>query len=152
MMSMVDGTMTAKDAFKTMARDIISELYRIFVVKQITGFITGGLQQAFAPKLAGTGGGGGKAIGGPVQANQSYVVGERGPEMFVPSRSGSIVPNNQLGGGGGVVVNQTINVTTGVQQTVRAEIKQLMPQIADSAKAAVVDAKRRGGSYGRAFA
>jgi len=151
MMSMVQGTMTAKDAFKTMARDIISELYRIFVVKQITGFITGGLQQAFAPKLAGTGGGGGKAIGGPVQANQSYVVGERGPEMFVPSRSGSIVPNNKLGGGG-VVVNQTINVTTGVQQTVRAEIKQLMPQIADSAKAAVVDAKRRGGSYGRAFA
>jgi hypothetical protein len=72
--------------------------------------------------------------------------------MFVPSRSGSIVPNNHLGGGGGVVVNQTINVSTGVQQTVRAEIKQLMPQIADSAKAAVVDAKRRGGSYGRAFA
>jgi len=148
MMSMVDGTMTAKDAFKSMARDIISELYRIFVVKQITGFIT----QAFSPKLAGTGGGGGKAIGGPVQANQSYVVGERGPEMFIPSRSGSIVPNDKMGGGGNVVVNQTINVSTGVQQTVRAEIKQLMPQIADSAKAAVLDAKRRGGSYGRAFA
>jgi hypothetical protein len=38
-----------------------------------------------------------------------------------------------------------------VQQTVRNEIKQLMPQIAESAKSAVVDAKRRGGSYGRAF-
>ena len=50
-----------------------------------------------------------------------------------------------------VVVNQTINVSTGVQQTVRSEIKQLMPQIAQSAKSAVVDAKRRGGSYGRAF-
>ena len=57
-----------------------------------------------------------------------------------------------LGGGDTVTVNQTINVTTGVQQTVRTEIKQLMPQIAESAKAAVVDAKRRGGSYGRAFA
>jgi hypothetical protein len=56
-----------------------------------------------------------------------------------------------VGGGDTVTVNQTINVSTGVQQTVRAEIKQLMPQIADSAKAAVVDAKRRGGSYGRAF-
>ena len=55
-------------------------------------------------------------------------------------------------GGGGVVVNQVINISTGVQQTVRAEIRQLMPQIADSAKAAVSDAKRRGGSYGRAFA
>jgi hypothetical protein len=50
------------------------------------------------------------------------------------------------------VVNQTINVTTGVQQTVRAEIKSLMPQIADNAKAAVLDAKRRGGSYGGGFA
>ena len=146
-MSIAEGTMTAKDAFKTMARDIISELYRIFVVKQITGFIT----QAFAPKLAGTGGGGGKAIGGPVQANQSYVVGERGPEMFVPSRSGSIVPNNKLGGGGGVVVNQTINVTTGVQQTVRAEVLGLMPQIAEASKAAVLDAKRRGGAFAGAF-
>jgi uncharacterized phage protein gp47/JayE len=58
----------------------------------------------------------------------------------------------QGGGGGGVVVNQTINVTTGVQQTVRAEIKSLMPQIADNAKAAVLDAKRRGGSYGGGFA
>jgi len=152
MMSMVDGTMTAENAFKSMASNIIAELYRIYVVKQITGFISSAFTAAFSPKLAGTAGGGGKAIGGPVQANQSYVVGERGPEMFVPSRSGSIVPNNQLGGGGSVVVNQTINVSTGVQQTVRAEIKQLMPQIADSAKAAVVDAKRRGGSYGRAFA
>jgi phage-related minor tail protein len=79
------------------------------------------------------------------------MVGERGPELIVPSRNAQVVPNNQLGGGG-VVVNQTINVSTGVQQTVRAEIKQLMPQIADSAKAAVADAKRRGGSYGRAFA
>lgn len=147
MMSMVDGTMTAKDAFRTMAADIIKELYRIFVVKQITGFISSAIGLTAGPNPFSF-----KAIGGPVQSDKPYVVGERGPEMFVPSRSGSIVPNNQLGGGGGVVVNQTINVSTGVQQTVRTEIKQLMPQIAESAKAAVVDAKRRGGSYGRAFA
>jgi hypothetical protein len=157
MMSMVDGTMTAKDAFKTMARDIISELYRIFVVKQATGFITGAVSGMFNPaSAAGTGGGvappfAPRAMGGPVSGGRPYMVGERGPELIVPSRNAQVVPNNQLGGGG-VVVNQTINVSTGVQQTVRAEIKQLMPQIADSAKAAVADAKRRGGSYGRAFA
>jgi uncharacterized phage protein gp47/JayE len=78
------------------------------------------------------------------------MVGERGPEMIVPQRNGNVVPNNQLGGG--VTVNQTINVSTGVQQTVRAEIKTLMPQIAEASKAAVADAVRRGGSYGRAFA
>jgi hypothetical protein len=56
-----------------------------------------------------------------------------------------------VGGGGGVTVMQTINITTGVQQTVRAEIRSLMPQIADSAKRAVLDAKQRGGTYGSAF-
>lgn len=147
-MSMVDGTMKAKDAFRTMAADIIKELYRVFVVKQITGFITNAITAAF-PSFGGTPM---KAIGGPVQRGNPYVVGERGPELFVPSRTGSIVPNDKMTGGGQVVVNQTINVSTGVQQTVRTEIKSLMPQIAESAKAAVADAKRRGGSYGRAFA
>jgi hypothetical protein len=51
----------------------------------------------------------------------------------------------------GVTVVQNINISTGVQQTVRNEIRTLMPQIANSAKAAVSDAKRRGGSYGRAL-
>jgi len=152
MMSVVKGTATAKDAFRAMASDIVAELYRIFVVKQITGFITGAIQGAFMPREYSAPPVAPRAIGGPVSAGSPYLVGERGPELMIPSRSGTIIPNNKLGGGGGVVVNQTINVSTGVQQTVRAEIKQLMPQIADSAKAAVVDAKRRGGSYGRAFA
>ena len=146
-MSMVDGTKKAKDAFRTMAADIIKELYRVFVVKKITGFISDALTAKF-PVL----GTPMKAIGGPVQRGKPYMVGERGPELFVPSRTGSIVPNDKMAGGGSVVVNQTINVSTGVQQTVRTEIKSLMPQIAESAKAAVADAKRRGGSYGRAFA
>ncbi len=145
-MSIAEGTMTAKDAFKSMARDIISELYRIFVVKQITGMIQSAVGLMGGPNPFAF-----KAIGGPVQSDKPYVVGERGPEMFVPSRSGSIVPNNKLGGGGGVVVNQTINVTTGVQQTVRAEVMGLMPQIAEASKAAVLDAKRRGGAFAGAF-
>lgn len=49
---------------------------------------------------------GGKAMGGPVTAGAAFLVGERGPELFVPSEHGSIVPNNALGGGGlRVVVN-----------------------------------------------
>jgi phage-related minor tail protein len=157
MMSAVRGTMSVKDAFRTMAADIIAELYRVFVVKQITGFISSAIMggMGYTPVE-----GGGytmrprarpRAAGGPVSAGSPYLVGERGPELIVPNRSGTVIPNNKLGGGG-VVVNQVINISTGVQQTVRAEIRQLMPQIADSAKAAVSDAKRRGGSYGRAFA
>jgi len=151
-MSMVDGTMKAKDAFRVMAADIIKELYRIFVVKQITGFIADAIGLFTGAPVGQVSMGGVKAIGGPVQRGKPYMVGERGPELFVPSRTGSIVPNDKMAGGDSVVVNQTINVSTGVQQTVRTEIKSLMPQIAESAKAAVADAKRRGGSYGRAFA
>lgn len=42
--------------------------------------------------------GGARATGGPVSSDKAFLVGERGPEMFVPSRNGSIVPNNRLGG------------------------------------------------------
>jgi phage-related minor tail protein len=147
-MSAVKGTASMKDAFRQMAIDIIAELYRIFVVKQITGFITRSISAAF-PTFAGIPA---RANGGPVNANTPYMVGERGPELFVPARSGSITPNNQLRGNGGqVTVNQTINVTTGVQQTVRNEIQTLLPQIAEVSKAAVLDARRRGGSFANAF-
>jgi len=153
MMSMVDGTKSVKDAFKDMASAIIKDLYRIYVVKKITGMITGAIDAKFAPGVgeAQAAVAGAVANGGPVQAGQRYVVGERGPEMFTPNVSGTITPNSQMGGSG-VTVVQNINISTGVQQTVRAEIRQMMPQIAQSAKAAVVDSKRRGGNYGRAMA
>jgi hypothetical protein len=41
-----------------------------------------------------------KATGGPVSANRPYIVGERGPELFVPGSSGGIVPNHAMMGGG----------------------------------------------------
>jgi phage-related protein len=52
--------------------------------------------------------GGGRAAGGPVNAGTTYLVGERGPELFTPSGSGSIIPNHKLGGGGGGI-NITVN-------------------------------------------
>lgn len=48
--------------------------------------------------------GGGRATGGAVTQGTAYMVGERGPELFVPNTSGSIVPNNALGG-------NTINIS-----------------------------------------
>ena len=145
-MGLIDGTKSVKDAFKSMAAEIIKELYRIYVVKKITGVITGALEGSKIPLL------GGKANGGPVASGGSYLVGERGPEMFTPTMGGGHISPASQTNAGGVTVVQNINVSTGVQQTVRAEIRQMMPQIAQSAKGAVLDAKRRGGSYGSAFA
>ena len=144
LVSLVNGTMSAKDAFRSMASSIINDLIRIMIQKSITGPIAGAMDGFFS--------GGGKAIGGSVQSGKPYMVGERGAEMFVPNQSGSIIPSNRLSsGGGGTTIVQNINVTTGVQQTVRAEIMTLMPQIANAAKSAVADAKLRGGSYAAAL-
>ena len=148
--AITNGTKSASDAFSDMAKSIIARLYDILVVERLV--------QSIAGALGGTklfGGGGAtttpkKAIGGSVQRGQPTLVGERGAELFVPASSGSIVPNNKMGGDG-VVVQQTINVSTGVSQTVRAEIVQLMPQIVGAAKSGVLDAKKRGGAYGAAF-
>ena len=52
--------------------------------------------------------GGGRAAGGSVLGGTSYLVGERGPELFVPGGNGTIVPNNRLGGGG-TIINLTVN-------------------------------------------
>lgn len=59
--------------------------------------------------------GGFRANGGPVSPGKSYMVGERGPEMFVPSGKGSIVANKDLGGG--TVINITNNIAEGGAQT-----------------------------------
>jgi hypothetical protein len=50
----------------------------------------------------------GRASGGPISANQPYVVGEEGPEIIVPGQSGTVIPNNQLGGAGSTVINVTV--------------------------------------------
>tara|TARA_R110000868_G_scaffold223318_2_gene475201 strand:- start:8464 stop:10455 length:1992 start_codon:yes stop_codon:yes gene_type:complete len=152
MMSMVDGTKSAQDAFKSMAKSIILELYRIFVVKRITGFLTKVISAAFGVPAAASPSyeGGGYTGRGP----RSGGVDGRGGFPAIVHPNETIVDHNKAGSsmGGSVIVQQTINISTGVQQTVRNEIRQLMPQIAESAKAAVADSKRRGGSYGRAFA
>jgi phage-related minor tail protein len=83
-----------------------------------------------------------------VAPNTPYLVGERGAELFVPSSSGQVVPN---GGFGGVTVNQSINVSTGISQTVRAEIMNMLPLIKGETINAVAETRRRGGSFARTF-
>ena len=92
------------------------------------------------------------AMGGPVSSGSPYVVGEKGPELFVPHASGTIVPNNKMGGGsgsgsGGVTVNY--NIAAGVS---RAELAPILEQERRRLKAEIPDMVRRGGGYRAAFA
>jgi len=142
--------------FQDMARDIIAHLYQVLVVQQMVRGFGGMLGKSSNPILSAIGAGlesydgGGYTGSGP----RSGGLDGKGGYMAMLHPRETVIDHTKGQSTGGDVVNvtQNINVSTGVQQTVRAEIKQLMPQIADSAKSAVVDAKRRGGSYGRAFA
>ena len=138
---MVMGAKSAKDAFKDMARSIVADLIKMQIKSNITTPLFNTIQ-GFLPTS-------GKAIGGSVQAGQAYTVGERGAEMFIPNQQGSIVPMEKASSGGSV--NLTLNISTGVSQTVRAEINSMLPQIAEMSKAAVYEARRRGGSFAGAF-
>jgi hypothetical protein len=157
-MGIVDGTHDSPGRRSSLwHRAVIKELFRVLVVQRLVGsFATGTIAGSGILGAIGGAAGVGAASGRSVQAGQPITVGEHGREPFVPSQNGRILSVGQAksaiaGGGEGVTVYQTINVSTGVAQTVRSEIKAMMPQIADNTKAAVLDAKRRGGAYGRAF-
>lgn len=82
--------------------------------------------------------GGGKAAGGPVTGGTTYLVGEKGPELFTPGSSGNIIPNNRLNGGGSTI-NITVNGALDAEGTAR--------QIVDVLNRATA----RGGSGSRAL-
>jgi hypothetical protein len=90
----------------------------ITLFSRLVGFITSAYNGLVAfvnfvkknPITQGIGGlfGGGRANGGPVSAGTTYLVGERGPELFTSATSGTIIPNNAMGGSG-TTVNITVN-------------------------------------------
>lgn len=166
--SLADGLMQGKlsldsfqDIFKDFVKQIIKEAIKTFIIKQIFGSFMGG------GGFFGFGGGGsvnmgnttlGHAGGGAITARATggpVLVGERGPELFVPHSAGVIKNNhdtkNMLGGGSQPVVNQTINITTGVAQTVRAEVMSMMPKIKEETIGAMIDGKKRGNAISKAF-
>ena len=100
------------EATRQAVKEIMAELTKTAIIKgfsfllqSATGGIGGFLKSTFDALS-------GKARGGPVFSNTPYIVGERGPELFMPNASGSIVPNNQLMGTG-VQMSGTSNINLG---------------------------------------
>ena len=87
----INGTKTLGDV----ARSVFTQIQRSLIQFGVNAFL-GGL-----PGI----GGFFRANGGPVSSGKSYMVGERGPEMFVPNTGGRIVPNSDMGSSTNVVVN-----------------------------------------------
>jgi phage-related minor tail protein len=78
----------------------------------------------------------GRATGGPVSPGQAYLVGEQGPELFVPSSAGSITPNSQIGGGARNV-NVAISVQTPAGGDAAQSLQRSTRQIASAVRRAL---------------
>ena len=158
-MSMIEGTESVKDAFKKMAAEIIKELYRVLVVQRMIGGISGSIGflggAITGTPSTGTLGLPKFATGGSMMPNRPYLVGEHGPELVIPRHSGTVVNANQtagaMSGGGDITVQNNITVTGSDAAMVRAEVAKMIPQITNATKAAVIDAKQRGGQMAAAF-
>ena len=109
---------TGKLNFKSLAQSIIQDIIKIQIQAQISKMISG-----FSFSSLFSGGGGGVnmgtatgadlgaafADGGDPPVGKASLVGEQGPELFIPKTSGTIIPNNKLGGLGGATTNNVTN-------------------------------------------
>ena len=168
--AMMRGKLNTLD-FKNILQEMIVALgkmvFKVMVLDEIQrgieermkkgGLSIGGIIKAGIGAITGSSVdiGGSHASGGTIQTNKPSLVGERGPELFVPNSAGSIKNNADtkqiVGSGGGVSITQNLNFAVGVTNTVRAEIMNMLPSIQQSTINAVADAKQRGGKFSKAF-
>jgi lambda family phage tail tape measure protein len=115
----VQFVQTGKLSFKSLANSIIADLVRIAVRRAIVAAIGGPLGSLF-----------GMANGGPVQGATPIIVGERGPELFVPQSAGKIISNSALKGsgqnGGGSSAPQQTVVNYNIEAVDAASFRQLV--------------------------
>jgi len=175
-MSIIDGTASVKDAFKSMASAIIKELLQVLVIKRLVGSVGGdgvagtGLAGWLSKTLPSANGnvfsGGshvqayanGGVVGGPtyfpMSGGKTGLMGEAGPEAIMPLKRGA---NGKLGvqmeGGGGdnVVINQSFNFQANGDESVKKLIAQAAPKIAQMTKSSMLDDRRRGGQTKSVF-
>ena len=109
---LIKGTQTLNDVLRNVLDKITDSLLNMALFGNIGGgSITGGLLGSIF-----------RAEGGPVRGGSSYIVGERGPELFTPRSSGMITPNHALGGSTNVVVNVDAANTTAQGDNGQAEM------------------------------
>jgi len=134
----IEGTRTLGEAARSIVNNLASDLLRLGVntlLRRSFGGIFSNLP--------------GLANGGSAQAGRSYLVGERGPEIFTPKRSGVVIPNNQISSGssGGIVNNINVNVSAeGMQSNANEDRgKELGVALASAIQSELIKQKRPGG-------
>jgi hypothetical protein len=131
------------DFLKNIIADLAEIILKATLLKPLEDFFSGG--------STGTGGFlgilgsifGFRASGGPVDSGQPYIVGERGPELFMPSRSGTIVPNGAMGGVTQIFQIDARGAAPGAEVAIMRGIKRALEQNVNRSVAASIDYQRR---------
>jgi phage-related minor tail protein len=136
----VDGTKSlgqvASEVLSRIADKVLDVAINMALFGAMSGTGTGG-------GLLGSIFGGKRAMGGSVTGGRSYMVGERGPELFSPGRSGGIAPTGSFGGTTNVVVN--VDASGSNVQGDQAQAKALGNAISAAVQSELVKQKRPGG-------
>ena len=131
--SALENAIVTGGRFSNVLRGLEQDILRIITRKTITEPLTYAITNSVIPKIDFGGAfdellkfGGFRAAGGPVRTGQAYVVGEKGPELFMPRTAGQIVPNGaavmpMAPAGGGVVVNINNNAPVRVKTNERTD-------------------------------
>jgi tape measure domain-containing protein len=165
----LSGTTSAKDAFRSLVNDMLSAMSKRFISDPLSnilgtavnsiagGFFGGSSAGLFSPATASSPSASSINWSGPrapgFNSGGSMVLG--GVDNNTLSLNGAPIANVSRGevlsvspkdksGGGGTVINQTINVSTGVKETVAAEIQQFMPKIQEATRSAIKESELRG--------
>ena len=156
LMSLVEGTASVEDAFKTMLRNILLEIFR----QQVATPIAKGIASFFAADGAvlsrgnvvpfANGGVVGSPTLFPMSGGRTGLMGEAGPEAIMPLKRG---PNGKLGveGGSNVTVQQTFNFAANGDESVKRIIAEAAPKIANLTQKQILDSRRRGGTMKATF-
>jgi len=121
---------TGKFKFKDLAKSIIQDLTKMILKAMIFKYIFEPIMGSLGLSIPG------RANGGPVGAGEAYMVGERGPELFVPKQAGSIIPNNKLGAAsaGPGVVNAPVTNNYITNQISAVDAKSVAQLFAENRK------------------
>ena len=165
----VMGTQTLAQAAVNVLNQLKRKLVEVAIQRAVSGignFIGGALGGIFG------GGGGGSSFrtdigritsapmlspvkglkfanGGRPPVGRASLVGERGPELFVPSTAGTIIPNNQLGGGTTNIVNVSVDASGSSVSGSNQDAQALGNVIGAAIRAELIKEKRAGGLLSR---
>tara|TARA_R100001163_G_scaffold25330_1_gene20868 strand:- start:111 stop:1049 length:939 start_codon:yes stop_codon:yes gene_type:complete len=134
---LIRGTSTLNDVLNNVLNKMIDAAFNMAFFGNAGGTLTKGLG------LFGNLFGGFLQSGGPARAGKSYIVGEKGPELFTPSVSGMVTPNSNMGGSTNIVVN--VDASGSSVEGNEQDSRELGRLISVAVQSELVKQKRPGG-------